>query len=188
VLPIRSEIKLVVGASLVLSGFGMGYVSSDYLGPESSVDVSVPEEKIQVDAGPDTVSVRAQNNEWIPANRLEVNYSRVSGGVEVQEVDYLAEVNGGSMRPAFWEGNTVLLKEYSEGISLQSGNVVLTENGVLHTVVHNYLDSGGSVKIKGYNSESRDSVSESKIDSVVLGVLYTKQDKSGGVDAYAKAK
>jgi len=117
-----------------------------------------------------------------------VNYSKVSDGVEVQKVDYLAEVNGGSMRPAFWEGNTVLLEKYEEGIGLQSGNVVLTESGVLHTVVHNYLDSGGTIKIKGYNSETLDSVKESDIDSVVLGVLYTKQDKSGGVSAYAKAK
>jgi len=171
--------------TLIISGFFLvGSIGLLFNANNSNKEIDLDVDKL----GPQTVSVMENGNDWIPANRLETSYNSISNGVKVKDVDSLARVSGGSMRPAFWEGNTVLLKEYSEEMSLQSGNVVLTEDGVLHTLVHNYLDSGGGVKIKGYNSESLDSVKESEIDSVVLGVLYTKQDKSGGVSAYAKAK
>lgn len=114
--------------------------------------------------------VETKSNDFFPSNHAVGN----EDGCPSSGYDDLVEITGGSMRPAIWDGNHVMLEDREEGEEVQPGSIVSTKNDVLHAVEAVYED-GEELYLKGYDNAEKDStpVGIENVSGVAVGVCYT---------------
>jgi hypothetical protein len=97
-------------------------------------------------------------------------------------IDDIGELWGNSMSPTFFESNTALLRNYTSGMTLHTGDIVKfyrgscpindTEAGmaVIHRITAIYDDR---IVVQGDNLYEMETIQRCQITHVVLGILYT---------------
>jgi len=132
-----------------------------------------PEVTINRTEGDQITKVEPPRYNYIQANYPGVNYSYEDGGILVEDLDEVITVYGSSMRPTMFTGHKALAVNY-EGQSLEEGDIISTESGILHRIEANYVRTSGYYRVRGDNNERAEQVEPEEIDAVVVGVLYTE--------------
>lgn len=95
-------------------------------------------------------------------------------------VDDCSVLQGNSMQPTFFEGNTILLKSYNESIKILAGDIVryFTEecndsNKSMETVHRVNAVYSDYIVVIGDNTNVYENIKPCQITDIVVGVLYT---------------
>lgn len=146
---------------------GVGLSSIYFSGLQPEVNINRTEGDVY-----QTNNIDPPRYNYIQANNHKINYNWQGDGIYV-ETDKLIFANGLSMRPTIFTGHTLLAREY-EGGELKEG-VIVSANGITHRIVGDYTDTDGYYLTRGDNNRGSERVEPSEIDSVIIGVLYTKE-------------
>lgn len=151
-----------------IAGVGLSSIYFSDLQPQVDLTVNRTEADIY-----QTTNVEPPRYNYIQANNHKLNYSWRGTGVQVKGVDLLIDVNGLSMRPTMFTGHTALARNYT-GAELDEGTIIYTESGFVHRVSADYTETSGYYLTRGDNNRESERVEPRDINSVIVGVLYTK--------------
>lgn len=111
----------------------------------------------------------------IQPSHLDINYDKYGDEIDIENVDQLTTINGQSMQPTMFTGNTILMTEYSEDIELEEGMIVKTESKTVHRIRGNYLSlpDKNYVTTQGDSNTDHEKTRAENITHIAIGVLYT---------------
>lgn len=114
------------------------------------------------------------NYNYIQAPHYQLDYMLTNEGFFIRSVNDYGGLNGPSMNPAIFDGNTLLQMKFSLNMTLKPGQIIryLGTDGtaVIHRVRAVYEDR---VFVQGDNMEEGELVSKTSITHVIVGVLFT---------------
>jgi hypothetical protein len=114
-----------------------------------------------------------QNFNFIQASHTLVDYQLTPQGFYVVANDF-GVLNGPSMQPTIFDGNTLIEKRYDGSSKLNEGQIIryIREDGA--AVVHRVrADYGETVFVQGDSLKQGEIINKNKITHVVVGVLFT---------------
>lgn len=107
-------------------------------------------------------------------NHHDIEYNIRYGELTVENIDDCWSVQGSSMNPTHFNGNTLCGYEYEGEHELTQGDIVKYKNGdgsIIHRVIAEY---DGYVITKGDNNRGDDGrVNKTQVTHVITTVLYT---------------
>jgi hypothetical protein len=114
-----------------------------------------------------------QNFNFIQASHTLVDYKLTPQGFYVVANDF-GVLNGPSMQPTIFDGNTLIEKRYDGTSKLSEGQIIryIREDGA--AVVHRVrADYGETVFVQGDSLKQGEIINKNKITHVIVGVLFT---------------
>lgn len=114
-----------------------------------------------------------QNFNFIQASHTFVDYKLTPQGFYVVANDF-GVLNGPSMQPTIFDGNTLIEKRYDGSSKLNEGQIIrfIREDGA--AVVHRVrADYGETVFAQGDSLKQGEIITKNKITHVIVGVLFT---------------
>ena len=143
------------------------------------------------------VAITCESNVSLPSTLLVHNniqashsYTDFVGRKGIQYcfvADDFGVLFGNSMQPTFFEGNSVLTKNFTENVSLRTGDIVRyfrfdklhpncasladdSSGAFIHRISAIY---GDDVVVQGDNLNERETVQRCQIRNIVIGIIYT---------------
>jgi len=173
--------KTVLASLILFSFFATGFFAGNLYAVDELNNVDLPDQTITVER----TDVEVTNNHSIhnnynpdrffyiqpPNTDVEVDYT--GQGVEIQ-TDQVLNLNGASMRPTMWTGNTVLGQE-TDGENLDEGTIVSNGN-ITHRIKADYVDTNGYYLTQGDNNNDFERMKPSEIEYKVVGVIFTNEE------------
>jgi hypothetical protein len=188
---LRYDMIIAVGIALLLFAAGLGV--GKYMLQRPVVQAKAPVVELncsgldlpelqRMEATLDRMAAKATKVEcvtempfkYIQAPHNGIKFSQDKGKVIVQADSLISDGRGGSMVPAFFEGNTLIVAKY-QGQELKPGMIISYHDGAGQKLVHRvssvYADG---IVVKGDANNADDgTIALEQVEGVVIGVLYT---------------
>jgi hypothetical protein len=121
------------------------------------------------------------------SHALKRNFTITNTQFCINNVDDWGDLYGNSMQPTFFEGNTVIVKNYTNTTKIKSGDIIRfyryndqysdcnkikenTEMAVIHRVVAKY---DNKILVQGDNLNEVETIDDCQVTHIILGILYT---------------
>ncbi len=109
-------------------------------------------------------------NSFIQAHHTDVSYTYEDNKIIINDV-YCYNVEGSSMNPTLFEGNTICFKEYN-GEKLKQGNIIHFEANETRGVHRIIAVESDKIVVRGDNNKYDEIINHSEVKGILVLALY----------------
>ena len=126
---------------------------------------------------PTNIIIESQQKNNIQATHTYTEQISARDTLTCIKADTTGKLYGSSMQPTFHEDNTVILKNYTENMTIKTGDIIryytnctTKTTAVIHRVNAVY---DTYIVTQGDNQNTQEQVQQCQITGIVIGIIYT---------------
>ena len=110
--------------------------------------------------------------DYLQAHHTDIDYIYEDNNLIIEDV-YCYNSQGSSMNPAFFQGNTLCFRNYTNDMELRQGNIIHYEtNGV--EITHRIVSvDKEKIVVKGDNVKRSEVINYSQVKGLLIATLYS---------------